>query len=66
MTVHYQNRNGEEVMISGVVHLQNVDDNIFIALMEEDKELKLLVSGIEGIYHENTKTINISKEREKK
>ena len=32
MTVHYQNRHGDMVFISGVIHLQNAENGIFRAL----------------------------------
>jgi hypothetical protein len=63
MTIHYQNKNGEELMLSGVVHLQNIDDERWSALMDNGKEFIFLTSRIEGIYHEDTKTVNISKTR---
>lgn len=53
MTIHYQNGNGEERFISGVIHLQNVDDRVFIAAMENGAELTLLVERIEGIYYKD-------------
>ena len=49
MKIHYQNSRGEERFIDGVMHLQNVDDEHFTALMENGKELTLRVAGIEGI-----------------
>jgi len=61
MTIHYQNKHGEEMMISGIVHLQNVDNENWVALTSNDKELCLKADRIEGIYHEDTKTVNITK-----
>lgn len=49
MKIHYQNSRGEEQFIDGVMHLQNVDDEHFTALMKNGKELTLRVAGIEGI-----------------
>ena len=49
MKIHYQNALGLERFIDGVVHLQNVDNEHFTALMEDGRELTLRVSGIEGI-----------------
>ncbi len=49
MKIHYLNLKGQEQFIDGVIHLQNVDDEHFTALMENGKEHKLRVSGIEGI-----------------
>lgn len=51
MTIHYQNRHGDECFILGVIHLQNVDDRVFIASMKNGAELTLLVERIEGIYY---------------
>ena len=50
MIIHYQNRNGEEKFIRNVIHLQNIDNDIFEALMKNGKTLMLRVGGIEGIY----------------
>jgi hypothetical protein len=61
MTIHYQNSKGEELMISGVVHLQNIN-NEFWAATVAGKELTLRTDRIEGIYSEDTKTRNITKE----
>ncbi len=60
MTIHYQKANGDEVMLSGVIHLQNMDDNKWVALMDDDRELTLLTCRIEGIYHKETCYRNIS------
>ena len=51
MTVHYQNRFGDMVFLSGVVHLQNEGGGKFMALMQDGGELILLVDRIEGIWH---------------
>jgi hypothetical protein len=56
VTIHYQNAKGEEVFISGVTHLQNLDNEIWVATVGEGKELYLRTSRIEGIYHKNTRT----------
>lgn len=53
MTIHYQNGNGDERFISGVIHLQNVDDRVFIASMQNGAELTLLVERIEGVYYKD-------------
>ena len=50
MIIHYQNRNGEEKFIRNVIHLQNIDNNVFEALLEGEKTLILRVNRIEGIY----------------
>ena len=49
MKIHYLNSKGQERFIDGVIHLQNVDNEHFIALMENGKELALRVGGIEGV-----------------
>lgn len=49
MKIHYLNNKGEEVFINKIIHLQNVNNNVFIALTESGKELTLAVSRIEGI-----------------
>ena len=49
MKIHYQNSRGEERFIDGVLHLQNVDNVRFTALLESGKELTLSVAGIEGV-----------------
>lgn len=56
MTVHYCNAKGEEVFISDVRHLQNIDDEAWDALMEDGRCLHLRTARIEGIYHKDTKT----------
>lgn len=55
MTIHYQNREGNEVFIRGVIHLQNAENGVFRALMPSGHELTLLVDRIEGIYSYDTK-----------
>ena len=49
MKIHYQNSRGEERFIDGVLHLQNIDNERFTALLESGKELTLSVAGIEGV-----------------
>lgn len=49
MKIHYLNAKGQEKFIDGVVHLQNIDNYTFRALMRDGAELTLRVSGIEGI-----------------
>lgn len=65
MTIHYQNGNGEEKFISDVIHLQNVDDRIFIASMKNGAELTLLVERIEGIYYQDKEQQAIQRENER-
>lgn len=50
MKIHYQNRLGEEKFIDNVIHLQNIDNETFEALLPEERTLILRVSGIKGIY----------------
>jgi hypothetical protein len=50
LIIHYQNVKGEGKFIKDVLHLQNVDDVMFEALLTNGKTLYLRVSGIEGIY----------------
>lgn len=49
MKIHYLNLKGEQRFIDNIIHLQNVDNEHFTALMESGRELTLRVSGIEGI-----------------
>lgn len=65
MIIHYQNGNGEEKFISDVIHLQNVDDRIFIASMKNGAELTRLVERIEGIYYQDKEQQAIQRENER-
>lgn len=65
MTIHYQNGNGEEKFISDVIHLQNVDDRIFIASMKNGAELTLLVERVEGIYYQDKEQQALQRENER-
>lgn len=65
MIIHYQNGNGEEKFISDVIHLQNVDNRIFIASMKNGAELTLLVERIEGIYYQDKEQQAIQRENER-
>lgn len=49
MKIHYLNLKGEEKMLDGIVHLQNVDNQTFHALTKSGRELSLHVDRIEGI-----------------
>ena len=49
MKIHYLNLQGEQTFIDKVIHLQNVDNEHFLALLDSGKELSLRVGGIEGI-----------------
>ena len=65
MIIHYQNGNGEEKFISDVIHLQNVDNRIFIASMKNGAELTLLVERIEGIYYQDKEQQALQRENER-
>lgn len=52
MVVHYMNRKGEEKRIRNVIHLQNIEEGVFEALLDNDRTLTLLVDKIEAIYDE--------------
>ncbi len=54
MKIHYLNNAGDEVFLTNIIYLQNVDNNVFIALLKNGKELTLFVDKIEGIYSEET------------
>jgi hypothetical protein len=41
MIIHYQNRRGMERVISNVIHLQNIGNDIFEALTKNGKTLML-------------------------
>ena len=66
MTVHYQNRHGDMVFISGVIHLQNAENGIFGALMPDGSELTLLVDRIEGIYYQDREKKNENTDQKKR
>jgi hypothetical protein len=55
MKIHYQNIHKEEKFIDNVVHIQNLDNEIFEVLLENGKTLTLRVEGIEGIYADKKK-----------
>ena len=65
MIIHYQNGNGEEKFISDVIHLQNVDNRIFITSMKNGAELTLLVERIEGIYYQDKEQQALQRENER-
>lgn len=65
MIIHYQNGNGEEKFISDAIHLQNVDNRIFIASMKNGAELTLLVERIEGIYYQDKEQQALQRENER-
>jgi hypothetical protein len=52
MTIHYQNAQHEEKFINNIVHVQNLDNETFEALLENGKTLTLRAERIEGIYKE--------------
>lgn len=50
MTVHYENAKGEEKFIKNVLHLQNIDNDTWAALLADGQtELTLLTTRIEAI-----------------
>ncbi len=53
MKIHYLNKQGQEKMLHNIIHLQNVDNEKFLATNEDGKEYNLMVSGIEGIYYKD-------------
>jgi hypothetical protein len=60
MKIHYQNIRKEERFIENVVHIQNLDNEIFEVLLENGKTLTLRVEGIEGIYADKNKPPRIN------
>lgn len=57
MTIHYQNGQMEEKMLTHILHIQNVNDDQWIATFENGREITLLTSRIEGIYAENREDV---------
>lgn len=53
MKIHYLNKQGQEKMLHNIIHLQNVNNEKFLATNEDGKEYNLMVSGIEGIYYKD-------------
>lgn len=53
MTVHYLTAYGVEKKLSNVMHMQNVDNNTWIATFYNGAEVTLRTDGIEGIYYED-------------
>ena len=49
MTVHYQNANGEEKLLKHIVALQNINDDEWEAITDNNKTLRLFTSRIEMI-----------------
>ena len=58
MKIHYKNKEGQEKMISNIIHLQNVNNRLFVSTNNNGKEYILNVVGIEGIYYEDDITDN--------
>lgn len=50
MIIHYQNSKGTEQFIRDVIHLQNIDNYKWEAVMDNGRSLTLRTAGIEGIY----------------
>ena len=53
MIVHYQNSKGEETFLKDIVHLQNIDNDIWEAVTQNNKLLTLKTSRIEAIVSED-------------
>lgn len=53
MTIHYQNGQMEEKMLTRILYIQNINDDQWVATFENGREITLLTSRIEGIYAEN-------------
>ena len=51
MIIHYQNSRGIEQFIRDVIHLQNINNDTWEAVMNNGRSLTLRTAGIEGIYH---------------
>ena len=51
MEIDYLNYKGEREVIRGVSHLQNIDNERFVALFNNGKERTLRIGRIEGIWH---------------
>lgn len=49
MIIHYQNATGQEKLLTNIIALQNVDDNEWVALTENNKTFRLFTSRIEMI-----------------
>lgn len=53
MIVHYQNSQGEEKLLRHIFALQNIDDNEWEAITDNNKTLRLFTSRIEMILDES-------------
>lgn len=49
MKIHYQNSKGEEKILTGILYLQNIDNETFAAVTANDRELILRTDRIEAI-----------------
>lgn len=49
MVIHYQTADGTEKFIKNVLHLQNIDNEVWAALLSNGKELTLLTERIEAV-----------------
>lgn len=61
MKVHYLNRDGKERFLNNIIHLQNIDDENFLATLNDGTEYNLKVSRIEGIYYKDNSITNDEK-----
>ena len=50
MEIHYLNSIGQEKILTDIVYLQNIDNVNLVALTRSEKELKLRIDRIEGVY----------------
>jgi hypothetical protein len=49
MIVHYENSSGEEKLLKNIIALQNIDDDEWEAITNNNKSLRLFTSRIEMI-----------------
>lgn len=61
MKIHYLNRDGKERFLNNIIHLQNIDDENFLATLNDGTEYMLKVSRIEGIYYKDNSIANDEK-----
>lgn len=54
MVIRYLNSKGEEKFINGILQLKKSNDTFFIALTRSGAELNLRITGVEGIYLEES------------
>lgn len=49
MIIHYQNAKGEELFLKDIIHLQNIDNNTWEAVTQDNHLLTLKTNRIEAI-----------------